>query len=229
MFRSNILALVGGGQKPKFAMNKVFLWDDLSFRCIGELSFKATVRAVKLTKTKIVVVLENRTLVFNFDDLRTIDSINTCLNVKGLVALSPDQENSVLATPEEEKGYVRINVYDKSKSLRFQAHQAALSAMCLNYMGTLLATASEKGTLIRIFSTEGGQALQELRRGAEKADIYSICFDLQGKWLACSSDRSTIHIFTIKYDASTVIKLSDEEAKVMHPMEEDPALEERKG
>lgn len=119
MFRSNILALVGGGQKPKFAMNKVFLWDDLSFRCIGELSFKATVRAVKLTKTKIVVVLENRTLVFNFDDLRTIDSINTCLNVKGLVALSPDQENSVLATPEEEKGYVRINVYDKSKSLRF--------------------------------------------------------------------------------------------------------------
>jgi hypothetical protein len=52
MFRTNILALVGGGQKPKFAMSKVFLWDDLSLKCIGELSFKITVRAVKLTKDK---------------------------------------------------------------------------------------------------------------------------------------------------------------------------------
>ena len=52
MFRTNILALVGGGEKPKFAKNKVFLWDDLSFKCIGELSFKANVKAVKLTKDK---------------------------------------------------------------------------------------------------------------------------------------------------------------------------------
>ena len=52
MFRTNLLALVGGGDKPKFATNKVFLWDDLSFKCIGELSFKNYVRAVRLTKDK---------------------------------------------------------------------------------------------------------------------------------------------------------------------------------
>lgn len=52
MFRTNILALVGGGDKPKFAANKVFLWDDLTFKCIGELSFTTNVKAVKLTKDK---------------------------------------------------------------------------------------------------------------------------------------------------------------------------------
>ena len=85
--------------------------------------------------------------------------------------------------------------------------------MCLNYSGTLLATASDRGTLIRIFSTATGKALHELRRGAERADIYSICFDMQSQWLACSSDRSTIHIFSVKskYDHDAGIKLSDEE------------------
>jgi WD repeat-containing protein 45 len=52
LFRSNILALVGGGQRPKFPTNKVFLWDDMAFKCIGELSFKTQVRAVRLTKDK---------------------------------------------------------------------------------------------------------------------------------------------------------------------------------
>lgn len=159
MFRTNILALVGGGDKPKFPKNKVFLWDDLSFKCIGELSFKTNVKAVKLTKDKIVVVLDNRTYIYNFDDLRLIDAIETCLNTKGLVALNPDPENAVLATPDKTPGNVRVNAYEKNKSIQIPAHQNALSAMCLNFAGTLLATASDKGTLIRIFSTESGQPL----------------------------------------------------------------------
>jgi WD40 repeat protein len=126
---------------------------------------------------RIVVVLENRTYIYNFEELRLIDAIETCPNSRGLVALNPDPENTVLASPDVQKGYVRLNVYEKNKSFKVPAHQAALSAICLNFAGTLLATASEKGTLIRIFSTETGQPLQELRRGKEKADVYSICFD----------------------------------------------------
>ena len=156
MFRTNILALVGGGSKPKFHKNKVFLWDDLAFNCIGELSFKTNVKAVKLTKDKIVVVLDNRTYIYNFDDLRLIDAIETCTNTRGLVALNPDPENAVLATPDKVPGHVRVNAYEKNKSIQIPAHQNPLAAICLNFAGTFLATASDKGTLIRIFSTETG-------------------------------------------------------------------------
>ena len=181
----------------------------MCFKCIGELSFKMTVRAVKLTKDKIVVVLEHRTYIYNFEDVRLIDAVETCQNLRGLVAINPDQENTVLATPDVQKGYVRLNVYEKNKCLKIPAHQAALSAMCLNAAGTLLATASETGTLIRIYSTETGQPLNELRRGKERADIYCITFDLRSQRLACSSDRSTIHIFTVSLQQG--VKLSEED------------------
>lgn len=78
----------------------------------------------------------------------------------------------MLATPDREKGAVRVALYDKCDPVQIQAHQGALAAIALNPAGTLLATASEKGTLIRIFDTGSKQCLQEMRRGSDKAEIY---------------------------------------------------------
>lgn len=72
----------------------------------------------------------------------------------------------------------------------------------LSFDGTRIATASEKGTLIRVFDTLSGKLLQELRRGTEKAEIYSIAFNSTGQWLAVSSDRGTVHIFKLEAGAS---------------------------
>jgi WD40 repeat protein len=54
-----------------------------------------------------------------------------------------------------------------------------------------------KGTLIRIYKVDEGTFLQEVRRGTEKAEIYSIAFDPLSKFIACSSDRGTVHIFSL--------------------------------
>jgi WD40 repeat protein len=86
--------------------------------------------------------------------------------------------------------------------------------------GTILATASDKGTLIRIFSTEDGGALCELRRGSDKAEIFSITFDKFTRWLACSSGKGTIHIFTVP-NLATRVQLSDENAKDQEAPQDD--------
>ena len=52
LYRTNIIALVGGGEKPKWPTNKVMIWDDSAMKVIGEFNFKTEVKAVKLRKDK---------------------------------------------------------------------------------------------------------------------------------------------------------------------------------
>jgi len=197
LFRCNILALVGGGRNPRYPPNKVMIWDDHQNRCIGELSFRSPVRAVKLRRDRVVVVLEYKIYVYNFADLKLVDHIETTSNVKGLCALCPYSSNTVLVCPGLQRGHVRVELYDSKKTTLIPAHETSLSCFALNFDGTLLATASEKGTLIRIFDTSTGRNLQEVRRGADRAEIYSIAFNYNSLWLACSSDKGTVHIFSI--------------------------------
>jgi WD40 repeat protein len=198
LFRCNILALVGGSRHPRYPPNKVMIWDDHQNRCIGELSFRSEVKAVKLRRDRVVVVLEYKIYVYNFADLKLVDHIETTCNSKGLCALCPYSSNTVLVCPGLQRGHVRVELYDMKKTTLIPAHETSLACFALNPDGTRLATASEKGTLVRIFDTATGQPLQELRRGADRAEIYSICFNNATRWLAVSSDKGTVHVFSLK-------------------------------
>jgi hypothetical protein len=162
LFRSSIFSLVGGGRTPRYSPNKVMIWDDHQGRCIGELSFRSQVRAVKLRRDRIVVVLEDKIYVYNLADLKLLHQIETFSNIKGICALSPASASCVLACPGQRKGEIRIELYSVKKTRFLQGHDSSLACMALCLNGALLATASTKGTLIRIFSTVDGVKLQEV-------------------------------------------------------------------
>lgn len=52
LYRTNIIALVGGGKIPKYASNKVVLWDERKEKEISEFRVSYHVQSVKLKKDK---------------------------------------------------------------------------------------------------------------------------------------------------------------------------------
>ena len=176
LFRCNLLALVGGGNSPRYPPNKVMIWDDHQNRCVGELSFRSDVRAVKLRRDRVVVVLATKVYVYRFSDLKLLDQIDTQPNPRGLVALCPHPKHNVLACPGVTRGHARVELYDARKSTVVAAHESDLARLALSGDGSLLATASDKGTLIRVFDAHSGAQLREFRRGVDRALVYSIVF-----------------------------------------------------
>ena len=148
---------------------------------------------------RLFVVCENKIFVFTFPTFENIDIIDTFQNPQGVIAISANTEETIIAYPDKSKGYVRIKSYSSQKpdTSLLNAHESQIACLSINYDGSLLVTASDKGTLLRLFKIDDGTLVQELRRGTENATIYSIAFDPQSKFLACTSDRGTIHIFTL--------------------------------
>jgi WD40 repeat protein len=199
LFRSNILALVGGGPTPRYPPTKVMIWDDSQGRAIGELAFKTLVKSVSLRQDRIAVALEHKVLLYNFADLKLVHAVETLANPAGLLSLS-SSDVVVLACPGLTEGVVRVDQLDTRRQVFINAHNSSLAAISLSMDGKLVATASTKGTLIRIFSTADGTKVREVRRGTDPAKIYCIAFS-RGEnpdWLAVSSDKGTVHVFSLK-------------------------------
>ncbi len=52
LYRTNLIAIVGGGSMPKFAENTVLIWDDTKKKFILELTFPSVILAVRLRRDK---------------------------------------------------------------------------------------------------------------------------------------------------------------------------------
>ena len=71
---------------------------------------------------RVIVVLEHKIYIYNFQNLKMVEVVETCTNPRGLCAVSPSKEVCVLAYPDKTLGSVTINHVDKNKSQTVKAH-----------------------------------------------------------------------------------------------------------
>ncbi|XP_055944878.1 WD repeat domain phosphoinositide-interacting protein 2-like isoform X1 [Argiope bruennichi] len=183
---------------------------------IIEKSFPNTILSVRMNRTNVVVCLEDRIFIISIKNLtQTIHEItNTQTNEKGLIALTYGEEKkpSFLAYPGSSTiGNVQIfDTIGMHAKITIPAHNSALAALAFDESGEKIATASIKGTVIRIFSVAKGEQLYEFRRGVKRcAEINCLSFCKNPELLCVSSNTETIHIF--KLTPSDVPQPAEEE------------------
>ncbi len=116
-------------------------------------------------------------------------------------------------------GEVLIYDADRLESVNvIEAHQSTLGCLSVNNTGNFLATASEKGTVIRVFSVPDGQRLYHFRRGTLPAQIYCMSFNATSSLLCVSSATETIHIFKIAPQSSIFKRDKDGESTASPPV-----------
>ncbi|KAK8134852.1 autophagy-like protein 18 [Apiospora sp. TS-2023a] len=189
---------------------------------ICELTFPSAVLAVRLNRKRLSVVLEDEIYLYDISNMSLLTNIATSPNPNKIVALSPSSENCYLAYPlpkPREDGpdkrpahappaslYAPVTtgdvlIYDtltlKAVNV-IEAHRSPLSFIEMNSDGTLLATASETGTIIRVFSVPKGHKLFQFRRGTYPSTIYSMSFNMASSLLCVSSTTDTVHIFRLQ-------------------------------
>jgi len=116
----------------------------------------------------------------------------------GIVAISNNPDNSIIAFPDKIKGNIKLKSYTNDKNISFNVCESSIACVEFNSEGTLIETSSETGTLLRLFQTSNGALLHELRRGSEKADITHLSFHDNSFYVSCTSDHGTIHLFSLK-------------------------------
>lgn len=146
---------------------------------------------------RIIVLSINQIFIFQIPYYHNIDIIDTNENIYGLFSFISNEEKNLISYPNKIKGHITIKNYLNEKNIEINAHENEIAYFTFNKNGNFLATASEKGTLIRIFDTENANLIHEFRRGQEIVQIYNIVFSDNNEFFALSSNKGTIHIFCI--------------------------------
>jgi len=196
LFSSSLIAIVSMANPRKLRVYHFKKGTEICNYC-----YSNTVLSVRLNRNRLVVCLEERIDIHNISDMRVIHTIRDIpSNPKGLCALSVDNEKSYLAYPgSSQVGEVQIfDTINLRAITMIPAHDSPLAAIAFDWHGTKLATASEKGTVIRVFLVPTGKRLFEFRRGVRRnATIYSLSFSPDSLYLSASSNLETIHIFRL--------------------------------
>lgn len=202
---TQLLALVGASEDPAFNPRRLTMWNIDKRISICETSFSEPVLKVSFNSLRIVAVTSGCIYIYDINTLRGQHSIRTLHNPKGLSALTPGKSSCLLLYPaSNEIGLVCIYDCFTMQSLgEIDAHRSPLAALSVSFEGKLAATASSKGTIIRVFSLPSGHKLHSFKRGISYVDVWDLSFIDQYALLMLCSSSGTIHIFQIAGESRT--------------------------
>jgi len=196
LHRSNIIFFVGNVDSGDYSKQNLNIWDDSRNKIIGQINFNEDIQSVEVYTSYIFVSTAKHIYIYNLDDLHLLHTLSIKNNKKGLFKVLIETKEIIYPS------YNTIEIYNwENKTTRQKnCHLNTIETFSISNDHTLMATCSEKGSIIRIFDIKNLNLIKELRRGTEHVKINNLTFNNDRTLLLCSSDKGTIHIFSLTID-----------------------------
>uniref|UniRef100_A0A6A7G414 SVP1-like protein 2 n=2 Tax=Hirondellea gigas TaxID=1518452 RepID=A0A6A7G414_9CRUS len=206
------VVMTGASSRNKIAANEAMLYNFVTNQFGGCFKMPRNILNVLIRSDKLVLVTATEVQVYDvslfpLDKAERGVSYSTTSNPLGLCQMSRDHAvRHVLCIPGSVVGSLSIMELSGDGGCRvmpgmrglIKAHDGSLQCLRLSCDGRMIATASDKGTLIRLWCTQRYNKLMEFRRGSDPARIYDIDMSADNAFLAVVSDKKTAHVFAIK-------------------------------
>ena len=221
-FDSALVALVGDADARLLR-----LYNAQTSRVLCELAFVTPVLSVLMNRRRLLVVLETRLHVYELPHVKLLHTVETALNPRALCVLAaggscrvaypqhgsdddgsdlaglkasspPSSASSAAASGALSAGTVVLfDALALQNVALIRAHKGAIAALAISDSGSLLATASVRGTVIRVFALPAGTVAYALRRGTYAASIRCMAFAHDAPFLCAASQTGTVHVFRL--------------------------------
>eukprot|EP00035_Acanthoeca_spectabilis_P039115 m.59150 g.59150 ORF g.59150 m.59150 type:complete len:371 (+) comp9446_c0_seq2:381-1493(+) len=220
--RTSLLVLVGGGNEPFDSPNKAVFWDDVQCRVVGYVEFRLPILDVQRRKDLMFVATKAKVYTYRMAIVKSelkeppmlLHEADAGDNPRGLFCAhyTPMTDVVKLVHPTAGRGHVCVTNFSAALSdgapprtskppAMIEAHRHALRFLALAPSGTLLATASTSGTVIKVFDLESGGLQHVLRAQVLSAEIGSLCFN-RAETLVCGTFETTLHVFQLAKPAA---------------------------
>ncbi|KAJ3426645.1 autophagy-related 18a [Anaeramoeba flamelloides] len=170
-----------------------------SNQLIKKLTFNSPILSVQTNRKKLVLSFSDKLQIFDFTTMNKIGAIPTS-NSSGLFNLSTGETSLLIFPSSNSKGTVTISDTNNLQELsKVKCHKTKVIAIAISNDEKFFATASQKGTIVRIFPFKNPKKhICQVRRGTTQRTIYHISFSSNSDFLSVTSDGGTIHIFKIR-------------------------------
>ena len=202
---STMVAVVGSGDLAGSSPRKLRVLDVETKKTACEFTFLSSILSCATSSQFMALCLESSIHIVELVGMKVILKISTTSNLKGIMTMSKTSVPTVLAYPSSDTmGEFNVVIIDvaiaSSTSSRTScvAHKSRLSCLQMNPTGTLIASASVTGTIIRVFDSQTSTKVHEFRRGLQHANISSLLFGLSDSLLLAGSSSGTVHIFHLQ-------------------------------
>jgi WD40 repeat protein len=196
---SNIIVCTGISNQKAFDDSTVCVFDESMGRVVLEVQCKEKIGRVLMLPSMFALASRTDIRLYTFSPPVLHSQLRTAPNDYAPCDFVEADKSFLIGFTGREPGILRLvrGTRSSRQDISISSHSRPISFIKFNSTGTLVASASSLGTVIKLHNTYTSECVGQFRRGTLAAEISCMAFSPNSDILAAGSLKGTIHFFEI--------------------------------